>query len=469
MEWEKLLNHDRLGYSRYAEDPDRPAFVQDADRITFSSAFRRLANKTQVHPLYENDHIHHRLIHSVETASVGRSLGMRIGHWLENENKIKKGECHTLAGIVQAACLAHDIGNPPFGHAGESAIGKWFSKKFEDSNASSLFKDILPEEMEELKNFDGNAQGFRLLTRLEMDRNMGGMRLSYGVLGAFVKYPVTASIRQKIKTDENYCVLKKIDMLKSEQDLLSLAKNPYCGLKKIGIFKSELGLFKEVAEALNLKSENTENITWWRRDPLVFMVEAADDICYNILDLEDAYASGDLSKNEIMDHFQGICKSIHIPQQYNAAEEIANARSDCIGKAIKACVEVFKERYDELMSGQFSTSLIEESSIKDGFEKIKKTAKDRLFTSRRKTELEVYGRNVVHRILDGTLPVFEDLKQKNWDGEKLEAYHRQLCQTVGLDIRDVKTPYQALHALTDCVSGMTDRFAVKIAKNLSGN
>ncbi|MCA1956603.1 dGTP triphosphohydrolase [Zymomonas sp.] len=469
MEWKNLLNHNRLGYSRYAEDPDRPAFVQDADRITFSTAFRRLANKTQVHPLYENDHIHHRLIHSVETASVGRSLGMRIGRWLENEGKIEKGECHTLAGIVQAACLAHDIGNPPFGHAGENAIGEWFSKKFEDQNRSPLFKDILPEEIEELKNFDGNAQGFRLLTRLEMYRHMGGMRLSYGVLGAFVKYPVTASIRQKTKTDSNACILKKIGMLKSEQDLLSLAQNPYCGLKKIGIFKSELGLFKEVAEALGLKVEKTENITWWRRDPLVFLVEAADDICYNILDLEDAYASGDLSKNEIMDHFEGICKSIHIPQQYNPAEEIARARSDCISKAINACVDTFKAHYDALMSGQFSTSLIEESSIKDSFKKIKKIAKDRLFTSRRKTELEVYGRNVVHQILEGTLPIFESLMKQNWDAGQLEPYHRQLCQTAALDIRDVRSPYEALHALTDCVSAMTDRYAVKIAKNLSGN
>lgn len=469
MEWKRLLNHDRLGYSRYEEDPDRPAFVQDADRITFSSAFRRLANKTQVHPLYENDHIHHRLIHSVETASVGRSLGMKIGHWLENEKKIEKGECHTLAGIVQAACLAHDIGNPPFGHAGETAIGQWFSKKFENPNKTLLFKEISPEEIEEFKNFDGNAQGFRLLTRLEMYRNMGGMRLSYGVLGAFVKYPVTAGVRKKIPIDEAYCVLKKIDMLKSLQDLLSLAQSSYCGLKKIGIFKSELSLFKEVADALNLKTEKTESIVWWRRDPLVFLVEAADDICYNILDLEDAYASGDLSKNEIMDHYEGICKSIHIPKQYSAAEEIAHARSDCISAAISACVDVFTEHYDELMSGQFATSLIEESRIKKEFERIKEIAKKRLFTSRRKTELEVYGRNVVHQILDGALPVFENLMQKNWDSEELESYHQQLCQTVGLDIRDVKNPYEALHALTDCVSGMTDRYAVKIAKILSGN
>lgn len=446
MKWERLLSHKRLSAPDYQQNQDRPAFIQDADRITFSSAFRRLANKTQVHPLYENDHIHHRLIHSVETASVGRSLGIKIGHWLENQKEITEGERHTIAGIVQAACLAHDIGNPPFGHAGENAIGAWFAQKMAES--SPLLKAISPEDREEFKSFDGNAQGFRLLTQLEMYRYEGGMRLSYGVLGAFVKYPVTADIQKQAFTD-----------------------HPYCGLKKSGIFKSELALFKEVAEALELKSEKTNDRCWWRRDPLVFLVEAADDICYNILDLEDAYASGDLGKDEIIHLFKTIAPDLLPPKQpdYNNTEEIAHARAVCIGRAIDACVEAFKAHYDALMSGQFSTSLIEESSIKEGFKKIRNTAEDRLFTSRRKTELEVYGRNVIHRILNGILPILEDLMQKNWDSEKLEAYHRQLCRTVGIDIRGVGTPYEALHALTDCVSGMTDRYAVKIAKNLSGN
>jgi dGTPase len=193
LEWSKLLNLERFGDQEYVEQQNRPIYVQDADRIAFSAPFRRLANKTQVHPLYDHDHIHHRLIHSVETASVGRSLGMAVGHWMEQESHLKQGEKHVVAGLVQAACLAHDIGNPPFGHSGEAAIGEWFREKFHAS--TDIFQAIDHTLHGEFENFEGNAQGLRIIARLEMYRNEGGMRLSNGVLGTFAKYPITQNTK----------------------------------------------------------------------------------------------------------------------------------------------------------------------------------------------------------------------------------------------------------------------------------
>ncbi|MCU6456032.1 dNTP triphosphohydrolase, partial [Sphingomonas sp. A2-49] len=186
MEWSKLLCSERLGDRHYEPKPNRSIFAQDHDRIVFCAPFRRLANKTQVQPLYEHDHVHHRLIHSVEVSSVGRSLAMRVGSWLEDDRRLETGASGVLADIVLAACAAHDIGNPPFGHSGEAAMGDWFAEQFD--RGTGLAADIDPDHRGEFVDFEGNAQGFRIITRLEMYRNDGGMRLSKGMLGAFTKY-----------------------------------------------------------------------------------------------------------------------------------------------------------------------------------------------------------------------------------------------------------------------------------------
>ncbi|WP_417692303.1 dGTP triphosphohydrolase [Roseibium sp.] len=442
MDWAQLLDGRRLQDLNYEEQPNRPSYLQDADRITFSAPFRRLANKTQVHPLYENDHLHHRLIHSIETSSVGRSLGVEVGEWLERAGKVPEGDRHRISGIVSAACLAHDIGNPPFGHSGEAAIGQWFEAKF--AKNAPLFADLDLAHQAEFNEFEGNAQGFRILTRLEMRRNQGGMRLSRGVLGAFTKYPVTADVKNRLS-------------------------EPYCGLKKFGVFASDLPQFEEVAQATGLPMVEHGQGTWWRRHPLVFLVEAADDICYNILDMEDAYTSGDLSFDAVFDllaplsELESGAKSRRLPE-----EAISYARALGVGKAIRASVEAFETHYEAIMDGTFSEALIEVSSKADEFNAIKKVARERLFTSKRKTELEVMGRNVVHRVLDGISDVFEALHRADWQENQLSSYHRQLVKAAGLDLRDVSDSYTALHSLADYVSGMTDRYAVKIAKMLNG-
>lgn len=445
MNWQQLLNTARYNGSGGAERPDRPNHVQDADRIIFSAPYRRLANKTQVHPLYDIDHLRHRMIHSQEVASVGRNLGMLVGHWLETEGHIAQGEAYKVAGTVHAAALAHDIGNPPFGHSGEASIGRWFAEKFEEPR--SVFKGIDSARWEEFIKFEGNAQGFRILTRLEMYRGDGGMRLSNAVLGAFTKYPMTAAVQASL-TDE-----------------------AYVGAKKFGVFEAEAPLFAEVAAALGLKEEQGEDgHRWWRRHPLVFLVEAADDICYNIVDLEDGFSAGDLPFEKVATLLEDLIKDENARDQssYSDYEKVCYLRARAIGKAIDACVEAFQQNYDDIMAGRYSGELIADSRLGPEFAQIKSAAKEQLFTAPRKTKLEVRGRNVIRVVLDGILPVFQALERTGWDESQLPDYERQLVRAVALDLRDVRSNYEALHAMTDFVSGMTDRYAVEVAELLSG-
>jgi len=441
VDWTKLLNTTRLMDPEYQERPGRPMYMQDIDRITFSAPFRRLANKTQVHPLYDNDHIHHRLIHSLEVSSVGRSLGVEVGQWLVDRKILSEADRDKASGIVQAACLAHDIGNPPFGHSGEEAIGRWFEERFDAP--TGILGRLDAKHRQEFKKFEGNAQGFRILSRTEMYVNEGGMRLSLGVLGAFAKYPATA--------------------------IISAARpDTYCGLKKFGLFDNDVDLFTPAAQALGLPAVPTANGTWWRRHPLVFLMEAADDICYNIMDLEDAFTCGDIAFDQAEALLSALFQKSNRDHSYRSSNaHIAALRARAVTGAIAACVEAFKAHYDALMDGTFSGSLIEVSAKADEFNRIKAIARERIFKAPRKTELEVFGRNVIYRTLDGLIPLFDDLA-KTWNADKLSAYHQQLARALGLHLDGIDNAYDALHALTDFVSGMTDRYAVKVSEMLYG-
>lgn len=444
MDWANLLSTERLRDSHYPSQPNRSIFVQDHDRIIFSAPFRRLANKTQVQPLYEHDHVHHRLIHSIEVSSVGRSLAMAVGHWLSDEGHIPKGTEHSLADIVQAACVAHDIGNPPFGHSGEAAIGAWFATLF-DSNKGGLVADLDPALRDEFTAFEGNAQGFRILTRLEMYRNDGGMRLSKATLGAFTKYPALAATRQ------------------------ALPDHPYIGLKKFGVFHSEIALFAEAAETLGLPCERHETGCWWRRHPLVFLVEAADDICYNIVDLEDAFTTGELPFDIVRDLLEKLAgRPNRDVAGYSQAEHVALLRALGIGAAIRSAVAAFRENYDTIMTGRFSAPLVEQGDLGATFAEIRRMAGERIFTAPRKTALEISGRKIIANVLDGLLPVYEDLAAKGWQGDQLDSHCADLARALDLDLRDIANAEDALHALADFTSGMTDRYALRISRMLSG-
>lgn len=329
MEWDQLLKLGRFKEKKYIQNPHRPAYRQDIDRILFSQPFRRLANKTQVHPLYDNDHIHHRLIHSLEVATVGHDLGIEVGSWLADERKVNASAVEVIAGLVQAACMAHDIGNPPFGHSGESAISSWFAERI--SKADGVLAEIEAHQLHEFTAFEGNAQGFRILTRTEMYKNEGGLRLTLGSLGAFTKYPVAASVQKMAR--------------KERAD----KENLYIGLKKYGFFENDIETFTSIANELGLLKTDVISEygvvlgSWWCRHPLAFLMEAADDICYNIMDLEDSYLAGDVSCSLVCDLLKPIMpKSNKIYADDTEAAKVSLHRALAIKGAIDACVEAFK-------------------------------------------------------------------------------------------------------------------------------
>ncbi len=296
MDWKTLLGEQRLerpDASRCRSQPGRSPFQQDLDRIVFSAAFRRLAHKTQVHPLSDNDHVHTRLTHSIEVASVGRSLGTMVGSQIADSLNDPQVTADTFGYIVQAACLAHDIGNPPFGHSGEDTIRRWFNSPERSSEIFGL--DMEDVEKNDLKYFEGNAQGFRILTQLENCRWSGGLQLTYAVLGTFAKYP-RSSVIHPIPNDS------------------------YVGGKKIGFFDSERGYFEQVASGVGLIERNRQ-LHYWCRHPLAFLVEAADDICYAIIDIEDGFALGYLTFEEAKNLLCPIAK------ETNSSSDMSKSRS----------------------------------------------------------------------------------------------------------------------------------------------
>lgn len=447
MDWHTLLNRERLGKATHSVDElGRSPFHKDHDRIIFSGAFRRLGRKTQVHPVSSNDHIHTRLTHSLEVSCVGRSLGMRVGEMIRADLP-DWCEPSDLGMVVQSACLAHDIGNPPFGHSGEDAMGSWFAEQF--AAGKGLMADVAPEFRHEFKAFEGNAQGFRILTRLEMYRNEGGMRLSKATLGAFMKYPVTASARAALKDS---------------------GVADYVGLKKFGVFSGEVDLFKDVAASLGLPEETHGTETWWRRHPLVFVVEAADDICYNIVDIEDAFTTGELPYDTVVDMLAQVARPRDtLPGDRSKGEHVAMLRAMAIGKAISSCVEAFKNHYADIMDGTFSGALTEVGDMAPVFGSMRQLSSDHIFTAPRKTELEISGRRIIGNVMSGILPVYEDLASMDWQADRISARSRQLVRALDLDLRNLTTPVEALHALADFTSGMTDRYALRISRMLSGH
>jgi dGTPase len=337
--------------------------------------------------------------------------------------------------------LAHDIGNPPFGHSGEDVIGSWFEGYF---NGHGVLSDVPDGVKKELLKFEGNAQGFRILTHLEIYKKDGGMRLSMPVLAAFQKYPA------RKRTSE------------------FLGKEYYIGLKKFGVFESEWPSFASIAQKLGMIEEASDHGSWFRRHPLVYLVEAADDICYEIVDLEDALTSGDLDEITVLDALKPISNSNSDVSDKSTSEQIAYLRAVAIGKAIDSCVDAFKENYEEIMQGQFNYSLVKSSSLAGDFSKISGLASKRIFTARRKTELEVSGRSVLRRVLNNLIPVYEELSKCQWDSSQLSSHNEQILRALDLNLSEVKTNEQALQSMADFVAGMTGRYVVKVSKQLSG-
>lgn len=443
MKWENLLSAQRLGRTlvEVAELDPRTDFTRDWDRIIFSSAFRRMQDKTQVFPLAKNDYIRTRLTHSLEVASVGRSLGMRVGKYVlsEKETGLKNITEHDFGAIVAAACLAHDIGNPPFGHAGESAIQEWF-----EENMDWALAGIDESKRNDFLKFEGNAQGFRLLTKLQHYPQEGGMQLTHAILGAFTKYPRLS-----------------VDNKEYKQGISG---------KKFGFMHSEENLFKSTATQLGLKIK-TSDAKSWLRHPLTFLVEAADDICYHIMDVEDGFKAKIIQYETLFQLHEpwldssGKDKLKTFDDHQKKAEYL---RAITIGSLIKEAVNVFKKHYDEIMNGDFDSEITSLLYSAENLKKFKVLAVNEIYCTRPVLEIEACGFEVIGGLLDAFIPAVQAHCGVSNGPRMGKVRARTLVKLLPGNIKKETSKYEQLQIVTDFISGMTDSFAVELYQRIKG-
>ncbi|CCK76326.1 Deoxyguanosinetriphosphate triphosphohydrolase-like protein [Oleispira antarctica RB-8] len=446
MDWTKLLQPLRVGETSTRHEDGRSPFHKDQDRIIFSSAFRRLDRKTQVHPLSENDHVHNRLTHSLEVSCVGRSLGFRVAEGLKANNSsfpesITPGD---VGAILQAACLAHDIGNPPYGHTGEDAIRHWFL----DSQNAFLLDGLSDLEKADLRSFEGNAQGFRLVTQVEYHRFSGGMRLTQATLGTFLKYPWTV-----------------------EHASASGAK-----ANKFGCFQSEFSILKSIASDLGLipQGVNSKGMTnKWCRHPLVYLMEIADDICYGLIDLEDGIEMGILRYSEV----EAILKPLLADEwhryevDFNSADNERRRLSMLRGKAMEKMVvavsQAFLDNETELLAGTLVGELSDHCPdvVRDVINNAKSLARERIFKDPRKTAIEVGAYSTLANLLTAFLEAAKELIETG----RSTYRNSRVLEMMGPSAPQADwTLYQAYMRVLDYVAGMTDNYAADTAQQFSG-
>ena len=388
MNWEQLLSLKRQGDTtkrlRNEQDETRLAFEVDFDRIIFSAPFRSLQDKTQVIPLSKTDFVHTRLTHSLEVSVVGRSLGRLVGKKILDKyphlKEIHGYQSNDFGAIVAAASLAHDIGNPPFGHSGEKAIGEYFS-----IGKGQIFKDVLSEkEWQDLVDFEGNANGFSVITADRIGV-LGGLRLTYGVLGAFMKYPKE-----------------------------SLPKKPTKNIadKKFGFFQSDKLFFEEVAKELGLINNKTFPNIGFERHPLAYLVEAADDICYTIIDFEDGINLGLVSEDYALEYLIKLVKDNIDATKYHLLstkeDRISYLRALAIGSLINDAVAVFIENEAAILKGNFPHALMDKSKYKAQMDDIIKLSVKNIYNSREVIEKEIVGYQIIQTLLDKFITAFNN-------------------------------------------------------------
>lgn len=439
MQWLSLLSSQRIGSKKSTSGVFRSAFEQDYDRIIFSHPFRRLQDKTQVHPLPEHDFVHTRLTHSLEVSSVGRSLGKKAGETiLDRHKQLTDYSAFDFGAIVAAASLAHDLGNPPFGHSGEDGISDFFIHHPVGQN----FKPFVSEcEWADLIQFEGNAQGFRILNKNQYQ----GLQLTYATLGAFTKYPCPA-------------LLEGRDNKKKSQ-------------KKYGFFQSEQSLFEEVAEQLELTNVRTKV---WCRHPLAFLVEAADDICYNVIDLEDGCRLGLVSFKDTVELLAGILKESYDPKKLDQIptqdEKIGVLRALAIGRLIDECTIVFLDNESGILENKFDQALADQCRSSEALNEITKLSIDKIYQAKHVVEIESAG----YEVLPGLMEEFCKAGKFYIEGDipkKYENLIRLLPPGIKSEIDRYAGPnshYLMLRNIVDFVSGMTDRHALSLFRKIKG-
>ena len=380
MKWEQLLSLKRQGDTskrlRKEQDDTRLGFEVDYDRIIFSSEFRLLQDKTQVIPLSKTDFVHTRLTHSLEVSVVGRSIGRLVGKKVLEKyphlQEIHGYQLNDFGAIVAAACLSHDIGNPPFGHSGEKAIGEYFSS----GNGQKYKTDVTEKEWQDIVDFEGNANGFSILTS-SRDGVEGALRLSYATLGTFMKYPKE-----------------------------SLPKKPTSNIcdKKYGFFQQDKQFFQEVATELGMISNKTNSDVGYFRHPLAFLVEAADDICYTIIDFEDGIKLGLINEDFALEYLIKLVQKSIDSKKYNELktkeDRISYLRALAIGSLINDAVSLFMANETAILKGEFSVSLMDKSQYKAQISDIINISVKNIYQSKEVIEKEIIGYKVIHTLLD---------------------------------------------------------------------
>lgn len=439
MEWKELISSKRFGQEhKHAErHDDRSEFKRDYDRLIFSSAFRRLQNKTQVFPLPGSIFVHNRLTHSLEVASVGMSLGNDVAKSVIMKHpELKDSLFEEIGIIVSAACLAHDLGNPPFGHSGEKAIQTFFSE-----GKGKMVRELVSESFwNDITHFEGNANAFRILTHRFNGRRTGGFVMTYSMLASIVKYPFSSS-------------------LAGEHG-------------KFGFFNSEKNDYRKIADELGIicKHDEDENLAF-ARHPLVYLVEAADDICYEIMDIEDSHKLKILSYQEterlLLNFFdeenqEKILNRIHNEELTDQNEKVVYMRACVIGKLENECVATFMEHEEEILNGTFQGSLIDHIAERqrNAYKECEKTSYAKIYHSKPVLDIELSGYKIMQTLLD----VFVGAAV-NPD----RFYSQQLVRRVSSQY-DINNPNleERIMAVIDYISGMTDVYALEIYQKING-
>ena len=448
MSWPRLLSPRRFPDQQLTTPsvlPERGDFVRDYDRVVFSSAFRRLQRKTQVMPLPETDFVHTRLTHSLETAVVGRSLGrLAARHLLEADAELAAqlpNLDQDCGDIVAAACLAHDIGNPPFGHSGEDAISSYFLS----AAAAPFLRQLTAAEVADLQHFEGNAAGFRILTHTYAAHSTGtaGLGLTYATLGAFTKYPKPSLVMETTKTGG-------------------------ASEKKYGHFQTESTRFQHVAAELGLLAKDAAN-GFYHRHPLAFLVEAADDLCYRIIDFEDGLKLGLIAPETGLPLLKRMLNDpagrIGSVQWHDWREELGYVRARLIGKLVNELAGLFAHHAPAILRGEYDQPLIKELSCWADLQEVQRVSINQLYRSRPVLEIEAAGFEVLGGLLDAFLVAIFDEKKGHRSAKLLLLLPEQF-RAEGHQAH--VSVYEKILLLTDFVAGMTDQNALSLYKTIKG-
>ena len=453
-QWSHLLNSQRLGAAKKfdANTSTRSQFHKDYDRLVFSHSFRQLNQKTQVHPLSNQLGIHTRLTHSLEVSSIGRSLGMMAAEKLHD--KLSSGlptglSPHDVGVIVQAACLAHDIGNPPFGHAGEYAIRDWFRQ----SNPQAILQKSNSNERLDLLAYEGNAQGFRLLVRNEHHPDKGGMRLTCATLGAFMKYPWLA-------THSND------------------ANNKGDNIQKFGCFYSEASQLEELAACLHLP--RSEQHDGFARHPLAYLLEAADDICYALIDLEDGINLNMLTYSEVATIFYELIgerpDSVSLPAHMAVRQSLASLRSRAMMRLVNTVTDAFVANSDALLAGTLKGSLFAhcDTTVQTGILQAKQLAREKIFNHPSKVRMELMANQCLHRLMDAFVPLAWTSDQADTTSLSMSFEQQRLLRLLQPHLDEHRRVlsndiYDNVLNVLDFITGMNDHEAYRLAQELQGH